>query len=110
MTFADMVRTSLADVFRRVVDPQRYTAELYNNMATFKEQHGTAIVRIGIKGKLKYPNYSIGTLGSKKGLEAYSGRTHKRLNLQTEDMIPFNWSDLHMTIDDLEVHLPDFAH
>lgn len=118
---------TIADIVSKLDNPRDYVREVWQNMMRVSARHGSVVVRIGITGIGRRPNYQIDAadrtdaLLHKLMLDETDAKLAKRLDAKidayhvfsgenhieqtTWDRASINWSTRHMALDDVKALL-----
>jgi hypothetical protein len=103
--------STIADVVDTLIDRENYLRGVVGNLSPRHrqhQQHGDAVVRIGITGEGKAPHCRVETPpdapGNQPGRTAFNGRNHEIL-VDDDLLMEPNWSERSMTLAEVRMLL-----
>lgn len=99
---------TIAGVRSTLVESESYLWEVLGRMYSYKKTPGPAYVQIGTLGEGKFPNYRVASAEALEqpegndGFDAYSGRSHKPLPFESQELANEHWSTARMSIAEVQ--------
>ncbi len=97
----------LGDLLALLDNPEGYVREVFGVMHAANKAHGDIVVRLGVTGTGKFPNYRIEPSQGGEPIFAVDGANHKRWPEGENFGDPANWSSSTMSTDQVRDLLGD---
>ena len=99
---------TIASVIDSIDNPEGYLRGVIGNMVHVRNEHGSAVVRIGVTGRGIYPHYRVSPGDKSEALlyelmelVAYRGSNHENLKWDLTQLRGPHWSTREMTWDEV---------
>ena len=92
---------TLRDVSRTLDDAEEFVRRVSGVMWEAHKAHGDIVMRLGITGAGRRPNYRLETASNGQPFEAIDGNNHEPWPPGFDYGAPANWSTATMTLDDV---------
>ncbi len=93
---------TLRDLVGKLNDPVAFIRGVIGVMHETKKEHGDVVVRLGLTGTGKLPNYRLDSAVTGQPIQAFDGNGHGAWKGEEDFTAPTNWSTEAMTRTEVE--------
>lgn len=93
---------TLADILTQLDQPEEFTRRVLQTMVNYGKQHGDLLLRLGITGNGRRPNYRLDSANTSQPLAAIDGNSHKPFAPHEDIRAPRNWSTQPMVLAEVQ--------
>ena len=106
----DLENAIITDVVDTLLQPEEYVRGVLQSMYEYERENGPSVVRIGVLGRGRQPNYCLEPITSvnhgeridgQQNATHFQGSTHRRVSDFGEE----NWSQEYMTLQEVSTLL-----